>query len=311
MYHDLPNPAKVYRGRFAPSPSGLLHLGSLLCALASFLDARANKGAWLIRIEDIDPPREQPGASSAILSTLAAHGMHWDEPPLFQSRCHARYRSRLDELSTAKLSYRCACTRARLKSLGTSYDGHCRNSPPAENVPAAIRLDVSRCCSQLAAEDAMLFGELEDFVVHRKDGLFAYQLAVVADDIAQDITHVVRGRDLAPMTSAQQLLFNVFGAEPPRYVHTPLVVDNLGNKLSKQNRAKAVADTQPVHNLLACCSLLGLIDGEVTETNLAISSLDDILAWAISQWQVNRLPKEDRMAPPEYQGKFPEPPENL
>lgn len=311
MYHDLPNPTTVYRGRFAPSPSGLLHLGSLLCALASFLDARANKGAWLVRIEDIDPPREQPGAASAILSTLAAHGMHWDEPPLFQSQCHARYRSRLEELSAAKLSYRCACTRARLKSLSTGYDGHCRRSPPAVEIPAATRLDVHRCCNQLTAEEAITFAELEDFVVHRKDGLFAYQLAVVADDIAQNITHVVRGRDLAPMTSAQQLLFNVFGAEPPRYVHTPLVVDNLGNKLSKQNRAKPVADTQPVHNLLACFRLLGLIDGEVTETNLAISSLDDILAWAISQWQVNRLPKEDRMAPPDYQGGFPAPAENL
>lgn len=294
--------AVTYRGRFAPSPSGPLHLGSLVCALASFLDARANNGRWLVRMEDIDPPREQPGAAAGILRCLEKHGLIWDEPVLYQSVQSELYLERLKDLAMRSLSYRCDCTRSRLKSLLGRYDGHCRLRKLSADSPCSVRLDVEAALKAIgeAGENSLAL-TMEDFVVHRKDGLFAYQLAVVCDDIAQHITHVVRGRDLEPMTAAQQLLFRVFNATPPVYLHIPLITDKSGNKLSKQNHALAVDNNVAASNLLLSCRLLGLID-QNTQQDLREGSVSEILSWATTAWRDHQMTPGDRVAPASFLG---------
>lgn len=281
----------------------MLHLGSLVCALASYLDARAHHGQWLVRIEDIDPPREEPGAASAILATLENHGLTWDQPPRYQSAQTDNYRARLAALKERGLSYRCDCTRARIKAMGGSYDGHCRHHPPSPTSTAATRLDINACLHELDDSSRSHFiDSLEDVVIHRKDGLFAYQLAVVSDDIDQGISHVVRGRDLALMTETQRLLFMIFGQQPPDYFHIPLIVDPQGHKLSKQNHARPIENRDATRNLLTSCKLLGLIGSREAQSNLAISGANDILAWAIGKWRRDCLPTENMLAPNDYQG---------
>ena len=249
---DIANPpgSKRYIGRFAPSPSGPLHFGSLVCALASYLDARANRGQWLVRIEDIDPPREQPGATDTILQYLELHHLHWDGEVIYQSQRSEIYLDTLQQLGGRSLSYRCDCSRKRLAGLSGCYDRYCQSRKISASIPAAIRLSVRRSLEELRgftnpvtfldgiqgaqAEDLLMGG---DFIIHRKDGLFAYQLAVVVDDILQNITHVVRGADLLDTTARQILLFHVLGKPAPHYSHVPVMADAQGNKLSKQNRA--------------------------------------------------------------------------
>lgn len=289
-------PKRPYRGRFAPSPSGPLHFGSLLCALASYLDARANNGVWLIRVEDIDPPREQQGAAAGILRTLEAHGMVSDEPVLFQSTRTTAYRERLDYLLKQNLAYRCNCTRKRLADLRGNYDGHCLQYPPPLHTPAAIRLNLHACKQYLEVEhsyDDLIQGKhidsceaKGDFVIHRKDGLFAYQLAVVADDIQQGISQVVRGADLLDTTMQQRLLFRLFAQEPPSYAHLPVLVDMAGNKLSKQNHARAVNNETAFANLCSAFHLLGL--------QVPVAMHDDIpalLAWGARHWNLAQVPR--------------------
>lgn len=260
-----------YIGRFAPSPTGPLHFGSLVCALASYLDAKRHGGKWLLRIEDIDPPREQPGAADAIKRTLEAHGLNWDGEVRYQSQRSDAYWDCLNQLKKLDLLYRCNCTRARLALLNGPYDGHClRHSPPANDL-CALRLKVSDLQPEfhhiqntiqfidgiqgIQQEDiAKVSG---DFVIHRKDGLFAYQLAVVVDDIDQGITDVVRGDDLLDTTARQIFLYRILGKEPPRYSHIPVVKDEYGNKLSKQNHAPAVDDSKASQNIYAALHTLG------------------------------------------------------
>lgn len=293
-----PNQVSQYRGRFAPSPSGLLHFGSLIAALASFLDAKSFvnvqglPGKWLIRIEDIDPPREQKGASIAILKTLEAFGLHWDENVLYQSTQSQYYRDILSNLSEQKLSYYCQCTRAQIKTAGGIYQGHCRtaNYPPKDS---AIRLinqyglhqfndlfqgNVS--CDKALAD--------EDFIIHRKDGLFAYQLAVVADDIAQGITHVVRGCDLLEPTARQLTFFKTLNSTAPKYGHVPLAVTAQGYKLSKQNKALAIDVNNPQPALFKALTFLG----QKPPTALANESIAEIITWAIKNWQRSHVPKK-------------------
>lgn len=294
--------ASQYRGRFAPSPSGLLHFGSLIAALASFLDARSftnqngEHGKWLIRIEDIDPPRELQGASSAILKTLESFGLHWDETVLYQSTQSQYYREILAHLAQQKLSYYCQCTRGQIKAQGGIYQGHCR-SAQHQSQNSAIRLknqyglykfnDIFQgyvACDQALAN--------EDFIIHRKDGLFAYQLAVVADDIAQDITHVVRGCDLLEPTARQLTLFQTLNdsflkCTTPQFGHVPLAVTSKGYKLSKQNKAPAIDDAKPQPALVAALSLLG----QSPDTELENSSVEEIIQWAIKHWQRKSVPQ--------------------
>ena len=290
----------AYTGRFAPSPSGPLHFGSLVCALASYLDSRANQGKWLVRIEDIDPPREQQGATEKILCSLIAHGLNWDEEVRFQSQQSKTYDQILLDLESKNLTYRCNCTRRRLSQF-PRYDQHCIDHPPNPLDPAAVRLNVADCKKLLYKEknisSNITFLDViqgcitdpieEDFIIHRKDGLFAYQLAVVADDIDQNITHIVRGSDLIDTTSKQLFLFQVLASKPPTYAHIPVIVDEKGNKLSKQNHAQAIIDSQPQKNLIDAANALNI----PVEQSFLTLSVPAILEKLIQRWDINKIPK--------------------
>ena len=268
-----------YRGRFAPSPTGLLHAGSLVAALASWLDARAHGGAWLVRMEDVDTPRCVPGADQALLAQLAACGLVSDEPVLWQSTRHDAYQTALDRLVSKGWAYPCGCSRKeiedaqhhqRARHTAAVYPGTCRNG--LQGKPArAWRLNLQRVINDLqlsypthwhdrrsGTQQQDVVQEVGDFVLRRADGLWAYQLAVVVDDAAQGITHVVRGQDLADNTVRQILLQQALGLPTPRYLHTPLVLGADGEKLSKQNGAQALDLNNPLAALNAAAQVLGL-----------------------------------------------------
>jgi len=296
-----------YRGRFAPSPSGLLHFGSLIAALASFLDAKAhiddngNGGKWLVRLEDIDPPREQIGASADILTTLDAFGLHWDEQVLYQSQQSERYKHILNDLQQQKLSYYCHCTRAEIKALGGLYQGHCRSLSQAPH-NAATRLINQHGIHQFTdifQGQVLCDRDLakEDFIIHRKDGLFAYQLAVVHDDIYQNITHVIRGCDLLEPTARQLTLYATLNKQAPKYGHVPLATTKQGYKLSKQNKAPAIDHNNPQPALTAALAFLG----QTPPTELLHIDVNGILTWAIKHWSRNKIPKKQKI---NYELKF-------
>jgi len=288
----------AYRGRFAPSPTGPLHAGSLVAALASWLDARAHGGQWLVRIEDVDTPRCVPGADQVILQQLAACGLQPDEPPKWQSQCTAGYQQALDQLVKRHMAYPCACSRkdieAALVQSGHSkprngelvYPGTCRDGLRGK-VARAWRfrtegyLPVQWTDRRLGMQRQDVGREVGDFVLKRADGLFAYQLAVVVDDAAQGITHVVRGEDLADNTARQMLLQSALGVPTPHYLHTPLVLGPQGEKLSKQNGAQAIDTARPeaaMNALRAAATALGL---SPPESNAA----GQVLAQWTHQWQ--------------------------
>jgi glutamyl-Q tRNA(Asp) synthetase len=285
----------AYIGRFAPSPTGPLHAGSLVAALASWLDARAHGGRWLVRIEDVDLPRCVPGADRVILQQLADCGLVPDEAPLYQSQRSALYQRTLDDLVTRGLAYPCACSRkdieAELQRLGRSkprhgelvYPGTCRpergglHGQPARAwrlrvAPGIVRWHDRR----LGAQQQDVAAEVGDFVLRRADGYFAYQLAVVVDDGAQGITHIVRGEDLADNTARQLLLQRALDVPPPVYLHTPLVLGPNGEKLSKQNGAQALDTRDPLAALDAAAAVLGLQAHGAT--------VADWLAQATARW---------------------------
>ncbi|MEK9951997.1 MAG: tRNA glutamyl-Q(34) synthetase GluQRS [Curvibacter sp.] len=284
-----------YVGRFAPSPTGPLHAGSLVAALASWLDARAHGGRWLLRIEDVDVPRCVGGADRLILQQLADCGLVPDAPPLYQSQRGALYQRSLDQLVERGLAYPCACSRkdveAALQALGRDkprhgelvYPGTCRpergglQGRPARawrfHTPTGtVRWHDRRLGPQ--AQDVQ--AEVGDFVLRRADGWFAYQLAVVVDDGLQGITDIVRGEDLADNTARQRLLQAALGLPCPRYLHTPLVLGPNGEKLSKQNGAQALDTREPLAALQAAAAVLGL--------QVAGSTVGDWLAAATQQW---------------------------
>jgi glutamyl-Q tRNA(Asp) synthetase len=283
----------MYRGRFAPSPTGPLHAGSLVAALASWLDARAHGGRWLVRIEDVDTPRCVPGADKTILEQLAACGLVPDEPPVWQSARGALYQAALDQLIEAGSAYPCACSRAdieqALAALGRPrgrnqelvYPGTCRAGLRGHAARAwrfrasgSVEWDDRRLGSQRQDVQA----EVGDFVLRRADGLWAYQLAVVVDDAQQGITHVVRGEDLADNTARQIQLQRALGLPTPVYMHTPLVRGDNGEKLSKQNQAIALDVSRPLQALSTAGQALGL------ET-MPRGSTGEWLAQAVSQWR--------------------------
>lgn len=278
-----------YIGRFAPSPSGELHFGSLIAALGSYLQARAHYGIWRVRIEDIDPPREVPGAASTILRQLEHYGLHWDGDVLWQSQRHDAYRERLAWLQQQGLCYYCTCSRARIQAIGGVYDGHCRNLP-AVTQNAAWRL---RQNHPVWAFDDQLWGRQiarqalaqEDFIIHRRDGLFAYNLAVVVDDHFQGVTEVVRGADLIAATVRQISLYQCFGWPVPRWLHLPLACDALGNKLSKQNHAPALSTGDPRPDLVRALAFLNQ-DIAVEWQALSVAQL---LEHAVAHWQVEKI----------------------
>ena len=285
--------APPYCGRFAPSPTGPLHAGSLVAALASWLDARAQGGRWLVRIEDVDRPRCVAGADRIILQQLADCGLRPDAPPLYQSQRDAAYQQALDTLVTQDLAYPCACSRkdieASLQQLGLHkprhgelvYPGTCREGLHGKPARAwRLRVPGGTVCwsdRRLGAQQQQVDTEVGDFVLKRADGLFAYQLAVVVDDAAQGITHVVRGEDLTDNTARQILLQRALRLPTPAYLHTPLVRGANGEKLSKQNGAQPLDTGRPLAALQQAAAVLGL-------RATADSTVGDWLAASTAQW---------------------------
>lgn len=287
-----------YVGRFAPSPTGPLHAGSLVAALASWLDARAHAGRWLVRIEDIDTPRCVPGAAEAILAQLAACGLPPDEAPVWQSRRGALYEAVLTRLCAGGHAYPCACTRSDIaRALAATghaherhaewvYPGTCRpeRGGLGERPGRSVRLRIAGDAATIAWNDRRLGPQVQDvgrevgdFVLHRADGLWAYQLAVVVDDAAQGVTDVVRGEDLADNTPRQIVLQRLLGLPTPRYLHTPLVLGADGEKLSKQNGAAAVDVSDPLATLRRAGAVLGI--------TCAASEPRAWRAEAVARWQ--------------------------
>jgi len=281
----------AYIGRFAPSPSGALHFGSLLAELASFLDARAHNGRWLLRIEDLDPAREPPGAAQQILETLTDFGFSWDGPVLYQSQRINEYHRILDELRSRQLIYPCDCSRQRLRELDSIYDNHCRHRTDVSS-PYALRLQLPD--TRLAFEDRIqghyaqdLVKDCGDVVLLRRDGLVAYQLAVVVDDAMQGVTDVVRGYDLIDSTPRQIALQQILGLPTPRYAHIPVASNQQGLKLSKQNFASALDGRQASRYLREALKFLG----QDLQTLPQREKPAIVLEWAIERWDIQRVPK--------------------
>jgi len=289
---NLSDSITQYRGRFAPSPSGNLHFGSLIAALASYLHAKHQQGLWLVRIEDIDPPREIIGASSDILATLDAYGLHWDETVLYQSQQGDLYRDVLQQLAENELTYHCKCTRAQIKVQGGIYQGQCQelNLSSKNN---AIRF---RNHHGVFHYNDLIQGEYltqlkfaqEDFILTRKDGLFAYQLAVVVDDIYQNISHVIRGCDLLEPTVRQLSFYQQLGYQAPEFGHVPLAVTEQGFKLSKQNKAPEIDKTNPSPSLILALKFLG----QNPPDELYSYSVEQIIRWATDNWSTDDIPKK-------------------
>jgi len=287
----------TYRGRFAPSPTGPLHFGSLIAAVGSFLDARSRGGEWLVRMEDLDPPREVSGAADDILRTLEAFGLYWDSEVMYQSQRHDAYQQVLEQLEHAQLVYPCGCSRKDVQEnvarSGSSnvYPGTCRNGLPQGREARALRLRVAdldvRFGDRLQGDiEEWLPAKSGDFIIRRADGLFAYQLAVVVDDAEQGITDVVRGADLLDSTCRQIFLQQSLGYALPRYLHLPVAVNESGEKLSKQTNAPAVSPQQAVSSLTAALCFLG----QRVPAGLENSQLADFWAWAVPNWQAGRIP---------------------
>ncbi len=283
------------RGRFAPSPTGRLHFGSLVAAVGSYLAARTAGGEWLVRIEDLDPPREQPGAADAILHTLAAFGFEWWGEVLYQSRRTEHYAAALDQLAQSGHLYRCNCSRKAIQLQAAAaglppgvYPGSCRGQPP--DGTGALRVVVPDC--SISFQDGLqgafaqqLTQEVGDFVVQRLDGFYAYQLAVVVDDAAQGVNQVVRGCDLLDNTPRQIWLQRLLGAPQPAYLHLPIAVDGAGNKLSKQTHAPAVDPKQPGVALWeALCFLAQQPPSELWQAPPA-----ELWQWAFAHWDPTPL----------------------
>ncbi|MFL0800775.1 MAG: tRNA glutamyl-Q(34) synthetase GluQRS [Agarilytica sp.] len=294
-------PKTPYIGRFAPSPSGPLHIGSLVCALASYLDAKHQHGTWLVRIEDIDPPREQAGATNTILESLKQHGLHWDGDITQQSTRSERYLNVLSDLQEKHLSYRCDCTRKRLANLSVAYDDHCRERNIDHQNPTSVRLNNALAAQKLnlsalqhindriqpsITENLLNEG---DFVIHRKDGLFAYQLAVVVDDIEQGITDIVRGADLYDCSAKQQFLAQTLNAHAFNYAHIPVVCHPNGDKLSKQNHAPRINDIRAQENLNLALKYLQ----QSPPDTLNEAPIETILQWGIEHWNINALSNQN------------------
>jgi glutamyl-Q tRNA(Asp) synthetase len=310
---NLSSPAYGYRGRFAPSPTGPLHAGSLVAALASWLDARKNQGKWLLRIEDVDKPRCIKGVDQEIMAQLLACGLQWDEEVVWQSARQTRYEEALERLNEVGQVYPCACSRLTiakaLTALGRppdrhqelTYPGTCRPQQISpyklwefEHMQSAWRLALTKDLQiefndlALGSQSQCLSSEIGDFVLRRSDGLFTYQLAVVVDDADQGITHIVRGEDLLSNTARQIYLHKLLGFQIPEYLHLPLVLDEDGEKLSKQTKAAKI-NTQDASQSLAAlrqaAQHLGLYELPDGET---ISIADWLLA-ATQAWAAKPL----------------------
>lgn len=261
-----------------------------MAALASFVDARANHGSWLLRMEDLDPPRESPAAASRILHDLDALGLHWDGPVVYQNQRHPAYETALTQLAAAGHTFWCSCSRQALAEAGGHYPGTCRESGLAPGPGKALRCKVPDASISFAdqwqgPQTQNLQPHAGDFIIKRKDGLFAYQLAVVVDDAWQGITHVVRGIDLLDSTPRQIYLQDLLGFPTPHYAHIPVLVNAEGRKLSKQNHAPAIVADNPVPVLYQALARLQ----QEPEPHLLQADRDSLLDWAVQHWQPSRL----------------------
>lgn len=290
-----------YIGRFAPSPSGPLHFGSLVTALASYLDAKANKGLWLVRMEDLDPPREQAGAADLILKSLEDHQLYWDGPVLYQSQRDQAYEDCLQYLLKKDWVYACDCSRQNLQATEGIYSGRCRNRQDQVKSPYALRLKLYDLPGYIS-EETLVFDDLiqgsqsqnlrhdaGDIILKRRDGFYAYQLAVVLDDIEQQISHIIRGRDLLDLTARQIFFFQLLQKPVPEFGHLPLALMPNGQKLSKQNQAPALVTSAAVENLWRALVFLG----QNPLVELKQSSVSELLAWAVQHWDLDKVPRQD------------------
>ncbi len=294
-----------YRGRFAPSPSGPLHFGSLLTALGSFLDAKSQGGEWWLRIDDLDSPRVAPGATDAILRALEAYGLEWDGAVQYQHHRGEAYSAAFHALQASGVVYPCACTRREIadsftgQASSTIYPGTCRNGLASGKTARAWRVDTRGAKVRLADRlQGAIEHDLEtlsgDFIVQRADGLFAYQLAAVVDDAELGITDVVRGADLIDSSLRQVYLQQLLGLTTPRYLHLPVAVNAAGEKLSKQTLAPALDLEQPQQTIIQALSLLNQSPPQV----LAHASVAELLDWAIRHWNPAGLPPLRSLEPP-------------
>jgi glutamyl-Q tRNA(Asp) synthetase len=298
-HFDSARASARYRGRFAPSPTGPLHFGSLIAATASYLDARHAGGDWLLRIEDLDPPREVPGSAEQIVAALEALGFQWTESIVRQSERQAAYQAALDCLLAAGRAFPCSCSRTELQAAQPPgrdlsdelyYPGWCRNGVRAPERPLAIRFRVAP--GTISFDDRLqglqasdLARDTGDFVIRRRDNLFAYQLAVVVDDAAQNVTHVVRGADLLGSTARQIALQAALGLTTPKYAHVPLAIDANGVKLSKSTGAAAVDPSRPAHEVWRTLQFLK----QGPPPALRRGPVAGLWEWAIEHWQAQSL----------------------
>ena len=291
-----------YRGRFAPSPTGPLHLGSLLTAVASFVHARHAGGEWLVRMEDLDRPRCRQAHADDILSPLERFGLWWDGDVLYQSRRDDAYSTALAAIEDLGLIYACTCRRRDLAVAaadaqdGPPYPGTCREASRSRSGHHALRVQTDEARVAFADEaqgyiTQSIARDVGDFVLRRADGLYAYQLAVVVDDAFQAITHVVRGSDLLSSTPRQIYLQRLLGLPTPGYLHVPLLVDDRGEKISKQNHAEAIGDGRVGHTLATCLRLLG----QSPPADLAAETGENVLDWAVEHWNAQRIPRAGRL----------------
>jgi glutamyl-Q tRNA(Asp) synthetase len=278
-------------GRFAPTPSGDLHLGSLFAAAASYLEARARGGRWLLRMEDLDGPRELPGAADGILRTLEAFGFEWDGPVTRQSLRTESYRQALEALERGGLTFSCTCSRSQLENEAR-YPGTCRSRGARLDANAATRLRVPD--KRISFHDGIqgefsqhLGQQVGDFILRRRDGIFAYVLAVVVDDAAQGINHVIRGADLLEQTPRQLYLMEQLQLAAPRYTHVPLLLEPDGTKLAKSARSVRISVETPLPQLVSVFGLLGM----PTFIPLQLRTLSEAWAWATQNWNIENVPK--------------------
>lgn len=298
--------SQTYIGRFAPSPTGPLHFGSLLAAVASYLEAKSQKGLWLVRMEDLDKPREIKGAADQILRTLEAFGFEWAGEIMYQSQRSDAYAQALESLKTKKLSYPCTCTRKEIADSanmlgvdGVIYPKTCLNQPIKQNKALAWRLLTDN--TTISFTDAIqgnisqnLGEQVGDFIVKRADALYAYQLAVVVDDAAQGVTHIVRGADLLDSTPRQIYLQQVLNLAPIEYAHIPVASNVAGEKLSKQTLALAL-DLNDASNLI--WHALAFL-GQLPPTDLKNSTLQEIWQWATEHWDLTKTPQQHHIVSP-------------
>ncbi len=290
---------KPYIGRYAPSPTGPLHFGSLVAAVASYLDARSHDGRWLLRMEDLDKPREMPGAADDILHMLEAYGFEWDGSILYQSERHDRYQSVLDRLIAADWVYPCNCSRREVTEIaragidGPVYPGTCRNGLSHKRAARAWRFKTD--AAHLVFKDQIqgmfdhrMQQDVGDFILKRADGQFAYQLAVVVDDADQGITHVVRGADLLNSSSRQILLQYGLHLPSPHYAHIPVVAGPDGQKLSKQTHAHPIGNQNAAEMLCFAYRFLGMN----VPDELAQQSLSAIWLWGLQHWEIDKVAKQ-------------------